>query len=799
MCIEPYHLTSPAAFFDFAGDNPDCWEKIRGKKVIHCDNGVGLVTNIISVTYNAGRETSCGGIFVAFESSADQRPDRFDLEAFADGTFTGFVLETADLLHRIRSALRRLELAEASDLHDRYTTQLQESSFDYDTEAQPYLVLQNLLREHNFAQADAFFTAHVAMLDSHGYERVKVACLMDYFRKRGKETDVHKGIALSKLGRDVLVTARAGSGKTRLLMQLVSLLADRYDVPPHAILVLAFNRKAAQEIGQRIAADLRLPAFANARTFHSLAYQLVQPGSKILCDASDEPFAEDLSSCVRDVLRNIWNPAFQAQMYTLFRSELQEMDRTGTLLNDSDYLVFRRNLPHVTLAGEYVKSAGEKIIADFLFEHGVAYKYEPPVYWGRSVYRPDFVTFGGTQDIILEHWALDPDDPHARLPASWSLGAAEYKKQICEKRAFWQSRGTVLVETSANEVLAGRDAFERQLGSRLREVGIPCERLPQEEMERKVVRIHRARIMRLFVQFIQKCKKRRWTAEDAAANANDYSPRDDRERAFIGLAIRVYAEYEKTLVREGLLDFDVLMESAIEVLNKSQGQCSVRLGQYEIPMRDFRWVLIDEYQDFSPQFFALLQALRQHNPGISLFCVGDDWQAINRFAGSDLSFFHGFDGHFQNGEAAVLPTNYRSRKAIVEAGNFVMQGRGAPAEWLPDKESGEIHRWNIDEVWIECRPGEQHDKGREADRKFRFLRTIEDGREVSNDAGEIVARYLKCVYGIMTHQNNLGKTVALLSRTNRIYHLSDLSAFSRKLKSCFTAEQVESVGGGRST
>ena len=122
--------------------------------------------------------------------------------------------------------------------------------------------------------------------------------------------------------------------------------------------MLAFNRKAAEEIGKKIAAVLGLPTFPNARNFHSLAFQLVQPPSRILYDRSDEPFARDLSQFIQNVLRQIWNPAFQAHMYLVFRAELQELERTGSLLDGSDYLTFRRNLSHITLAGEYVKSQG---------------------------------------------------------------------------------------------------------------------------------------------------------------------------------------------------------------------------------------------------------------------------------------------------------------------------------------------------------------------------------------------------------------------------------------------------------
>jgi DNA helicase IV len=123
-------------------------------------------------------------------------------------------------------------------------------------------------------------------------------------------------------------------------------------------------------------------------------------------------------------------------MYHVFRKELRELERTGSLLDDSDYCTFRHNLLHITLAGEYVKSRGEKIIADFLFEHGIAYTYERPVYWDRSVYRPDFAIFDGGRDIIIEHWALDPTDPTAQLPSHWTKNAQLYRPEMEGKRRF---------------------------------------------------------------------------------------------------------------------------------------------------------------------------------------------------------------------------------------------------------------------------------------------------------------------------------------------------------------------------
>jgi hypothetical protein len=61
------------------------------------------------------------------------------------------------------------------------------------------------------------------------YEQTKANYLLDYFRiKRGQPIDSHKSLALAQVSGNVLVTARAGSGKTKLLTCLTSLLVDKY-------------------------------------------------------------------------------------------------------------------------------------------------------------------------------------------------------------------------------------------------------------------------------------------------------------------------------------------------------------------------------------------------------------------------------------------------------------------------------------------------------------------------------------------------------------------------------------------
>jgi DNA helicase-4 len=83
--------------------------------------------------------------------------------------------------------------------------------------------------------------------------------------------------------------------------------------------------------------------------------------------------------------------------------------------------------------------------------------------------------------------------------------------------------------------------------------------------------------------------------------------------------------------------------------------------------------LIDEYQDISAQRYRLIKNLLEHNPNCRLFCVGDDWQSIMGFSGSNLDFFVNFERYFEKPAITKISTNYRSVKTIVDAGADLMR------------------------------------------------------------------------------------------------------------------------------
>lgn len=141
---------------------------------------------------------------------------------------------------------------------------------------------------------------------------------------------------------------------------------------------------------------------------------------------------------------------------------------------------------------------------------------------------------------------------------------------------------------------------------------------------------------------------------------------DQKLTFYHALSHATYLQY-LSQVRPHSIDFNLLMAHATEVLTKSE--YLTRFHQ----VRRLKHIMIDEYQDFSYLFFALTRAIRQLAPQAKLFAVGDDWQAINRFAGSDVNYFLNFAQVFPEDSAHIsLATNYRSVRKIVDYANRYM-------------------------------------------------------------------------------------------------------------------------------
>ena len=545
--------------------------------------------------------------------------------------------------------------------------------------------------EDDFLGVRAFVKAHAdgQLLDEGEIEAV----LADYAaewadRTLGLKLDRDQAAAVAATEDDVLVTARAGSGKTRALVTRAIFLQSHCRVPPSEILLLAFNRQAVEEIRERLREHLgeELP---HVMTFHALAHALVHPAETLVYDDEDVGYQgqsrlmqEAVDQLVRapesgEMVRNI--------MIAQFREDWDKIVLGGHDLDREEMLELRRSLTHESLDGEYVKSYGERLIANTLFEHDIEYEYERNHFWDGINYRPDFSINTETDaGVVLEYFGLkgDPD----------------YDEQSAAKRRYWeQKEGWTLIERSPGDVASTTSTeFAARLIGELERLGVPARQLSDEEIWERIR--HRAidQFTGAVVTFLRRARKQGLDSNSLRHQISLHEPVSDGERLFLDAMPDLFEGYLNELTATGSDDFDGLLWRAIKQLQEGHTEFARDKGNERGNTRLLRYLLVDEFQDFSEAFLQMTLAIRQLTDNAGLFCVGDPWQAINRFAGSDPKYFEYFEQIVGQCRRLEIPTNYRSSPEIVATGNAVMAGSGTPSQPSVSTE-GNVRIYFLDE------------------------------------------------------------------------------------------------------
>jgi len=545
-------------------------------------------------------------------------------------------------------------------------------------------LLQNIKDEfeNNFLNADNFYQLHCTeYISFQEYKSEKLKYIQNWVNTNLKSSpDLEQAAAIGTLENHIQVIARAGSGKTSTLVNRAIFLQKHCGIAPGEMLLLAFNREAAKEMGEKMREGLSLPlqsqnSVPHAMTFHALAYALVHPNRDgILFNELDgeQRKSRALQSVIDKYLRHpIFSAKIRDLMMAAFREDWERIISGGYDKIPEEMLRYRRSLIRKGIDGQDYKSYGEKLIANFLFEHNIKYKYGRKFRSNDINERPSFTIFTGEeQNIVIEYLEIEGEPGYN--------GISNERQEYLQQRPTWQfiesSPKTLKYQVSYQgiEVFCAllKDYFEEDLG-------ISCQHLSEEQIWLKIKDRAIDRFTTLVEGFVQRFRKFSLTSDKLAAIIDKHQCISNIEEQFLNLAKTFYQSYLQRLEVTGEEDFDGLMQKAIEVV--ASGQTIFRRKSRFCDLKSLRYIMIDEYQDFSELFYKLIAAIRKQNPQALFFCVGDDWQAINGFAGSDLRFYQNFHQFFQPSQQLNISTNYRSATSIVDIGNKLMQGLGTPA------------------------------------------------------------------------------------------------------------------------
>lgn len=570
---------------------------------------------------------------------------------------------------------------------------------------------------------------------------------LDYVRTGdGKQylLDNEQAAAVIDDHKNTLVAARAGAGKTHTLVAKIIYQIAKLGHQPSQIMAFVFNKKAANEISERlrkITVDGK-PIIDDeliiARTFHSFAHSIVSNHDgrasfgKILMDNelgadTDESRSLYIQAIIEDLQKQ--DDAIFKIIYKFFRRESTTIDRK-IYENARNYYYRIRNHQSRTLDGKSVRSFSEKIIADFFFEHGVKYRYEPEYYpkmlADKGYSKKSFLSSLRKQDsvkadfylpkekIVWEHWAITGEETKfeiERINQAQIIGDYEdYKARKLWKRGFyslgWRNnkpeqvggKDTVwygskfhkLIE-SYRPIEQSREDFEKELRKLCLANGIKLQEIPKYVLISRAWKKQVKYFTSQVASFIDRIQQNYYDDIDGLHKKIKQETKDNEEevrvKAFHLLGLRFYKEYVRRLTNrdhDGLgyvnrenqpqsfvgygTDFNMLLQRSGQILRDEEFRSQLKNN------RDIKLILVDEYQDFSRAFFENLTGLREIFPDSKLFCVGDNWQAINRFAGSDDTYFSDFAKHYQEDvNQLLISNNYRSSPEIVENANLVMK------------------------------------------------------------------------------------------------------------------------------
>jgi len=537
----------------------------------------------------------------------------------------------------------------------------------------------NGIFEKKYFEAEKYWKSNLSdLITSDDFKTERAKFVQNWTKSHiGIDLDLEQALSVGHVQGDALITSRAGCGKTTTLVSRAIFLQRHCNVQPDQMLLLAFNTKAAEEIVERLKKSLG-EIIPHTMTFHALGYAIVHPKESILYD---EPEGNRrLSRSIQSIIDGkIKSPKYferiRSVMTAHFRADWDLIIRGHYEKEMDEFLKFKRSLINESLRGEYVKSYGEKLIADILFEHGVEYKYERNHWWSGINYRPDFTIFKTNKSgIIIEYFGLSGDP--------------DYDKLSNNKRKYWNDKSNwELVEFSPNEISGDREDFETRIVSILREHGIKYSRLTEEEIWIQIKERAIDTFTSTVVNFVGRCRKLLICPDKLKEMIATSDMVDASEEEFLNLTCDIYREYLSKLVQTGEEDFDGLLIRAAHKIQNGITEFKRKSGGGDIS--NLKYLLVDEFQDFSELFWCIVKNIKDINEKIQVFAVGDDWQAINRFAGSDLKFFNKFKNYFNRPVSYTIATNYRSQRRIVQTGNALMESRGEPARSY-SKESGNV-------------------------------------------------------------------------------------------------------------
>jgi superfamily I DNA/RNA helicase len=487
--------------------------------------------------------------------------------------------------------------------------------------------------------------------------------------------------------RRLLVLAGAGSGKTKTLLQKIIYLIEEKGVSPSNILAITFTKNAANEMIDRLIvsadqsgeyerkiSDKRLgkdekerERFSHAkmyrwidsltvRTFHSFCYTILRNDGVNEFDNRFRIIGDEKKDGDQELSKFV---ASETAFEVFHKCLIEQCEDSQYMLRLKryilDYIVDKIDLKKAnnyiskdgkyftTLDGVKVRSKSEQFIADWLYRHSIKYEYEPLLNIKDFSFRPDF--YIPEANLYIEHISEKSSstiDKEEQFEKGNLLLVKTYEAMTKDSAFFNHTLDTIVRgRLPANYYKTVALNFNEEFNGYFEDI---------KDFVRQIMRI------------TDMIKVEGITIDKVLGDAR--LDQHDRVRSFYELAIPIVRKYIHYCTDKSYLDFNDLISRTISLF---QNHSDIS-NKYK---RKYQYILVDEFQDVNKLQVELIKLMLTDQT--QLFCVGDDWQSIYGFRGSNVNYIIDFENHFANARVIKLNLNYRSTNNIVEASNEVIK------------------------------------------------------------------------------------------------------------------------------
>lgn len=473
-----------------------------------------------------------------------------------------------------------------------------------------------------------------------------------------------------------LVVAGAGAGKTTTIAAKVRYLVEKKNVDPSKILIVSFTNKAVNELKEKIQQDLSISC--PIATFHSTGYAILRKEVDKKFKIVDTGFLyQTIETYFQEKIMN--NPDLLHQLILFFTIYFEGIAHSDELLKKITYystiksdlheyskeIIDSRSHKKITIQNEIVRSSQELEIANYLYMHNIDYEYEAiyPYYIPNisKPYTPDFRISQNGKVAYIEHFGISEEGKND----SYDEYTLEYyKKCINDKVLLHRKHGTDLVYTFSS--YKDGKSYLKHLEEQLIKHGFVLQKKEEKEILKKIHKMesgkYNQKLVQLICRFISNFKVNGYKLEDFDRMREESN--NVRTKLFLSICKACYLEYEKVLLEKEAIDFQDMINESYRMIKECEN-LKKKL--------DFDYIIVDEYQDISKQRFDLTKALSNITDA-KIMAVGDDWQSIYAFSGSDITFFTEFEKKMGYAKLLKITHTYRNSQEVIDiAGNFIQK------------------------------------------------------------------------------------------------------------------------------